>query len=250
MQVAFDFDDVLPTVLRAHSAANRDDAEEAIQVAVAEALEKGWEMTAPNIVTCARRRLLNAMRRRERSNVSLDAFLEADEDTAPKEIAIEEVDFDSHVELAEIAANPVMRRRMEAVKRGNRPVIHRHWGGWSLELAVEAVRAFVREEGRRPTSKDFLSDPRLPGRSILWDLGHNNTTISELAGTPPPPKMPGPWSREAILAAYRAFYARAGRWPKDRERRRANGFPGLRTTLRVLGTTSIREIGAMAEAMG
>jgi len=224
--IAFDFDDVLPTVQRAHSLANRDDAEEAVQTAVAEMLEKGEPLTSPFVVFKARSRLLTALRRRERGNASLDSYLEDDFDEAPVELAIDEVDYDAHAQLREAADNPILRRRLEASRSGAPELRRRgaaattrghvfsdevvaearqlrrsgwtyseiaqrigagestvaNWclgrirraptanPGWTRELVVEAVRAVVAEDGKKPTTRQMNFDPRLPDGKTFYRL--------------------------------------------------------------------------------
>jgi transcriptional regulator with XRE-family HTH domain len=300
--VEFDFEDVLPTVQRAHSRANRDDAEEAIQTAVTEMLERGERLAPGFVVHKARSRLINALELHERRNSSLDAFRESDVDQAPVELAIEEVDFEAHARLAEAASNPILRRRLEAAVAGGSATLqprgeaahgHRYgddvvraarrlrdeqmgyeeiaerlgvasaqtiaqWckgrsrrsrtrAGWDCELVYEAIRAFHREEGRRPTFRDFIADPRLPGLYVLERLGLRILSASAAAGIPAPASVPEPWDRAAVLGVYRDFHRREGRWPLVRERRACNGFPGQKATQRVLGTTAMERIAAMVE---
>jgi DNA-directed RNA polymerase specialized sigma24 family protein len=224
--VAFDFEDVLPTVQRAHSLANRDDAEEAVQTAVAEMLEKGEPLTSAFVIFKARSRLMNALRRRERKNASLDSYLEDNVDEAPIELAIDEVDYDAHARLREAGDNPILRRRLEASRSGAPELRRRgaaattrgrvypdevvaearqlrrsgltyseiakrlgagestvgNWcsgrirkaptanPGWTRELAIEAIRAVVAEDGKQPTASQMNLDPRLPDGKTFYRL--------------------------------------------------------------------------------
>lgn len=244
--VAFDFDNVVPTVQRAHSAANRDDAEDAVQVAVAEGLEKGWDLTARNVVACARFRLLNMMERREARNLSLDSFLEQDVDSAPREIAIEEVDFESHVRLAEGKQNPIIRLRIEAAEAGRRPVV----AEWTKDLIVTAIRAFEREEGRRPTKVDCIHDPRLPARKLVERLFGNWSTAMDAAGVDwRDDGTAKRWTPETALATFRDFMERHGRPPTASEfRARGSRFPGYTAIERMFGTSSISRVCELAHA--
>jgi hypothetical protein len=113
------------TIQRAHSAASIDDAEEAAQTAAAELWAKGTPLTAPNVVTRARSRLRDRFNRREARNLSLDAFREEDIDEPSIELAVIEVDFDSHVQLAEVQQHPVTARKLALLQFGGAPRIMR-----------------------------------------------------------------------------------------------------------------------------
>jgi hypothetical protein len=121
--VEFDFDDVVATVGRFDSRANRDDAEEAVQQGVERLLRRGEPLYAAYVVNKARSCLSNAMKRREQGNLSLDAFLEEEVDEAPVELAVEEVDFDAHVALGDVERHPVLSIRKAALEAGAAPVV-------------------------------------------------------------------------------------------------------------------------------
>lgn len=100
---------------------SQDDAEEATQTAFLEAWERCGDLDfGPGlIVNKAKLRAINLTQRADRRrNVSLDAAAEDDVDKAPVELAVDVVDFDSHVEVAKLGEHPVLLRRLEAVRNG------------------------------------------------------------------------------------------------------------------------------------
>lgn len=117
-EVEFDRNDVLPTIRRAWSTATLDDAEDALQTAAVELLAKGTPLTAANVVTRGRSRLIAMKSRREATNLSLESFLEGGDDESPVELAVEQVDFDAHLSLAEFEDDPIMRERLRNVAAG------------------------------------------------------------------------------------------------------------------------------------
>jgi hypothetical protein len=230
-EVAFDFDDVTPTVRRAHSAATREDAEDAVMTAVAEGIEKGWELTSRNVVACARFRLLSALERRERRNLSLDSFAEDDGDSVPVELAVEEVDFDAHVELSTARSNPILRQRLEdgLVK------------AWSRELIAEALRAVHREDGKLPVSETMKTDPRLPAQSVFYryyDSWEEAVRAAGLVYTVPPPR--NRWTVEQGTAVLKEWTAAHGRLPTADELRNGSalGLPSQMACYRLFGSCS------------
>lgn len=304
-ELPFEFDDVLPTIQRAHTKANRDDAEEALSTAMAEGLEKGWSLTPANLVRCARFRLLSAMRRRDRQNLSLDAFAEDTEDQAPVELAVQEVDFDSHSQLREAAENPVLAARLAALQAGGEPVLVRRGENhprcrypdsmvaearrlrqetdltyrqiaerldvgmrttmiekwcrgedravarapiWTRALVVAAIRAFVREEGRRPNFDDLKHDPRLPSLKVIERIFRRWGNALDAAGVEWRDRHSVPkWTLEGVLAAFRAFFEREGHRPTTREFRTAgSGLPTYGVLQRLLGTTSLARVCDLA----
>lgn len=309
--VEFDFDDVVATVQHFDSRANRDDAEEAVQQGVERLLKRGEPLVAAYVVNKARSALGNIVRRAERRNSSLDAFAESDVDNAPIEFAIEEIDFDAHLELRRAAENPVLRRRLEAARCGT-PVIKRrgrfhhatrypsevveearrlrrqgghsyqqiarrvgasqgiveYWltqpfvrggdtEGWSRELIIEAIRAFAREEGRRPTERDLRirRDPRLPSHGTVERHFKNWGEALRLAGLDKREyqrargSASGKWTVAYVFKAFRAFVDRHGHWPNTAEfRAKGNGLPSYAVIERLFNTTSIAKIRALAEA--
>lgn len=219
--IAFDFEDVVPTVQRAHRHASRDDAEEAVQTAVAEGIEKGWDLTARNVVACARFRLLSAKERREAHNLSLDAFTESDVDEAPVELAVAETDFDSHVQLGEAAENPILRRRIAAAKVG------------TAELRRRGAAAVTR--GKAWPDETVAKVRRLRAEGVSYAevtrrTGVPPTTISNwtTGGFREAPTADTRWSRELIREAIRAYVAEEGRLPNTTDSRDPR-LPSART---------------------
>lgn len=242
--VEFDFDDVVSTVKRFDSRANLDDAEEAVQVAVERLLRRGEPLIPSYVVMKGRSALSNMVKRSERGNASLDRFLEADADEVPVEIAVDEVDYDSHARLAEARRNPVLRLRLELVEQGQPPLIT----DWSRGLVVEAIKAFVREEGRRPNFEDVKHDPRLPSLNVLERLGWRWGEALDAAGVEwrDEPRSPR-WTREKALDAFRDYFARMGRLPTTREfRAGGHGLPSYVVLERLFSTTSMRRMAELA----
>lgn len=225
--VAFDFEDVVPTVMRAHSKASRDDAEEAVQTAVAEGIEKGWDLTARNVVACARFRLLSAKKRREAGNLSLEAFAEDDGERAPVELAVSDVDYDSHAHLAEARVDPIMRRRLESVEAGGSRQIQRRGAAHHLtRYSGEQV-----DEARR-----LHREHDLPFAEIARRVGCSATTAAgwvkgryRLADT-------RGWEREDVIAAFTRHAERTGAAPKAKELNADPSMPCLKTVVRLFGS--------------
>jgi DNA-directed RNA polymerase specialized sigma24 family protein len=227
--VAFDFNEVVPKVQRAYSRANRDDAEEAVQVAVAELLARGKPLTAANVVQGGRHRLMDAFRRREKGNVSLDAFREEDVDQAPLELAVEEVDFEAHAELAAAARNPVLARRLANAQTG------------AAELRPRGARRATRGVGRsdetvalarRMRAEERLSFAEIGRRlGIPWQTIHNWCTGRARRA----PEGPG-WTRELIVAAIRAVAREDGKMPNSETLKRDPRLPCTSTFYRHFAT--------------
>jgi len=223
--VAFDFDEVLPTVRRAHSRASLEDAEDAVQTAVAELLEKGTALTAPNVVTRARSRLIDRFKRREAGNASLDAALEDTEDHAPRDLAVDVVDFDAHAQLAEAADNPVLRLRLEAARVGSGTSMQPRGSASNLTRYSDETVA----EARRLRETTNLSYRKIADRlgvqseiAVLhWCKGHARTV----------PTRPG-WSRDLILDSLRAFAREQGRSPRSTDLGRDRRLPNKKTFYR------------------
>lgn len=233
--VAFDFAEVVPTVRRAHSRASVEDAEDAVQTAVVELLAKGTDLTAPNVVTRARSRLINRFKRREAGNVSLDGLGEADEDHAPREVAIEEVDFEAHVEVAMARENPVLRGRMSS---GG------YFTGWTRELILEALRIVTREDGKCPRAEALKTDPRLPCITVFYRRFGTWEEAVEAAGIEYTPQA---WDREKAVETLRDWTDRHGRLPNSDDLRNAGdiGLPGQSACYRLFGSVSQPRLGAV-----
>jgi hypothetical protein len=231
--VAFDFEDVLPTVRGAHSRANRDDAEEAVQTAVAEMLERGEPLTAPFVVTKARDRLRNALRRRERGNSSLDAFAEDTEDQAPVELAIEEVDFDSHIALSD----PVTEARRRAVE-GNCGSCR----GWTPDNVLIALQHYTRVNGQTPVYRDLAADPNLPhSNTVRRYHGTLNKALTAAGLRPRKHLIERPeWTFDEAREALRDYVADNGRLPTAVDLRNATaiGLPAQMVCYRLFGSVS------------
>jgi|GEM_PF-5998046 len=220
--VAFDFDDVLPTVQRAHSLANRDDAEEAVQTAVAEMLEKGEPLTSAFVVQKARSRLLNALRRRERGNDSLDSYLEEDGLEAPVEIAIDEVDYDAHAQLREAFDNPILRQRLEASRTGA-PELRRRGAaattrGRTFSDEVVAKARQLRRDG-------------LTYSEIAEHIGAGETTVANwcLGRIRKAPTAHTGWTRDLVIVAIRAVVTEDGKRPTATQMNPDPRLPNSRT---------------------
>jgi DNA-directed RNA polymerase specialized sigma24 family protein len=201
--VEFDYDDVLPTVRRAHPHASMADAEDAVQVAVEEHLRKGAPLIPAYIIQCARFRLLTA-KEREARTLSLDAFEETNEDSAPFEAAIDEVDFDSHGELAEARRNPILRLCLEAAEQGAVPTVRArgsstHSTLYPSEIVDEARRLHERE------GQSFEAVARQLGvhRTTVQRWCHRKSRCMESPG----------WSRELVIKALQAFAREESRRP-------------------------------------
>lgn len=219
--VGFDYGDVLPTIRRAHPHASLADAEDAAQVAVEEHLRNGVPLTAANVIQRARSRLLTA-KKREARTLSLDAFAEADVDSAPAEFAIEEVDFDSHVELAEARQNPILRRRLEATERGSAPKIQaRGEAAPTTRYPIEIVK-----EARR------LQEGGQSFDAISRQLGIDATTIVNWCRGIYRRIESNGWSCELIVEAFQAFYQEEGRGPTAEDVKRDARLPALNVLYR------------------
>lgn len=221
--VEFDYDDVLPTIRRAHPDASLADAEDAAQVAIEEHLRKGVPLTAANIVQRARSRLITAKTRGART-LSLDAFQESDADSAPLEVAVEEVDFDAHAELAEARRNPILRLRLEAAEQGAVATVRArgsttHTTRYPIETVNEA-RRLRQDEGQsfEAIARQLSVSPAIIQR---WCRGEARRMES-----------PG-WSRELIIEAFQAFAREEGRRPTTEDVKWDKRLPALNVLYRL-----------------
>jgi len=227
--VAFDFDDLLPTVRRAHSGASRDDAEDAIQTAIAEGLEKGWELTAANVVTRARSRLIDAKRRRDSQHSSLDAFREDAEDSPPVEFAVAEDDLDGHLRLREVREAPVTEKLLDAVQVGGaasvRPRGEAHHRTRYSDADVARVKALF---AQKLSMAEVARRTGLPYSSVCkWCRG-----VARRA-----PTTAG-WTPELAIAACQQFQREEGRRPTQEEAKRDRRLPCVKVVQRLFGTWS------------
>jgi hypothetical protein len=214
--VGFDYDDVLPTVRRAHPYASHADAEDAVQVAVEEHLKKGVPLTAANVVQRARSRLLSAMKRDART-LSLDAFEEKDVDQAPVELAIYEVDFDSHVRLAEADENPVLAERKRAALAGSSGAIRPRGTYVRASRYTDEQIAEVRRLRKEERLK-FIEIEEQTGIERSYAAGLCRGTCRIL------PSCEG-WTDEKMIEAVKIFARREGRAPTYREGQQRQDLP-------------------------
>lgn len=238
--IAFDYEDVLPSVRGADSRANADDVEEAIQQAAVELLGKGTPLTAPNIVTRARSRLIAAMSRSEHKNASLDAFAEAADDDVPVELGITETDFDAHVALSE----PLAAARRAAIETGCRSVL-----GWTPETQVLAIQTFAKRHGRTPSWRELKQDPELPHpNSLDWSFPGLNQVIAAAGLAKRPLLCRPPWSREEAVAAIQMWARVNGRAPTCADLRRGSslGMPAQGVVYRLWGNCTRETLRAIA----
>lgn len=234
--VAFDFDNVVPTVQRAHSRATREDAEDAVMTAVAEGIEKGWDLTARNVIACARFRLLTMKERREAHNVSLDEAMESDVDSAPVELAVEEIDFEAHATLAEAASHPVRSKRLELIQSGAPSRLMRRGAASRLarypDEEVELARQ-LRKAGR--SFPEIAAVVAAPQKTIeVWCRRASRVTPATLG-----------WTRELMVEAMQHFEREEGRRPVEKDLRGDSRLPTIETTRRLFGRW-----GAALEAAG
>lgn len=237
--VAFDFADVLPTIRRAHSGASTEDAEDAIQTAVVELLAAGEPLKSSFVVTRARSRLIDAKKRKEAQNVSLDGIAEDTEDHAPVELAVQEVDYEAHVELSTARENPILRRRIASGGRVKR---------WSRALIAEAVRAVAREDGKLPTAEKMKTDTRLPSQSVFYRYYKSwEEAVREAGLTYEVPTPGNRWTLDEGTAALKAWVAEHGRLPTTEDLRNgaAIGLPSQMACYRLYGSCSQARLGAV-----
>jgi hypothetical protein len=224
--VEFDYDDVLPTVQRVHPHASLADAEDAVQVAVEEHLRKGVSLIAANVVQRARSRLLTA-KAREARTLSLDAFREADEDSTLVEVAIDEVDFDSHARLAEADENPVLAERKRAALAG-------------ASSGIKPRGTFAR--GSRYTDEQVAEVRRLRGLGLKYaDIEAQTGVERSYAASICRGKwrvMPSTegWTNEKLDVAMQTFAKRRGRAPTYQEGQQRPDLPN-RSVLSERGMT-------------
>ena len=222
------------------------DAEEAVSEAAVEVFElaarEPLERPAEALIRQrARWRLLTrAERARE---ASLDALSAPEDDQAPVELAVVEDDLESHMRLAEMARNPILRRKLAVIQGGGAILT-----GWNRDLVVLAMLVFKEEEGRRPNLKDVRKDPRLPAQSTVTRLFGSWTAATEAAGMKVTKGgRPREWTNERIAAAIRAFERRFGRLPRSRDYVLKNGLPSPSKLHAYFGTERAAAILAMVE---
>lgn len=234
--VAFDYADVLPTVRAAAKGATREEAEDAIQTAVMEHLDKGVPLTAANVVQRARSRLLNARQRRDNRNASLDALREDTEDSAPVELAVAEVDFDSHAELAEARRNPILAAKLARAERGGAAELRRSGtASPSLRYDDETV---ARARALRSQGKTW--------REVAEAVGVRQATVERWGqpGRRPAVAETG-WSFERIVEAVKAVWREDGKPPSYGQCNRDPRLPESRTIRKHCGSWT-----AVADAAG
>lgn len=206
--VEFDFEDVVSTVQRCDTRATRDGAEDAVQHAVMKMLEKGEPLRADYVVRRARSYQRHAFDRREAGNSSLDAARESDEDRAPREFAVDEVDFDAHARLREATENPVLRLRLDGVQAGSGASLQPRGTAAGMARYPDETVA----EARRLRSEEGLTYDKIAKRLgvrseqsiIYWCTGQARQL----------PTRPG-WTRDLIVAALRSYAREVGRTPRS-----------------------------------
>lgn len=225
--VDFDFEDVLPTVQRAHSRANRDDAEEAVQTAVAEMLEKGEPLIAPFVVQKARSRLSNALSRRERGNASLNAFEEEEErdDRPPKAIAIVEDDLDDLLATADL--DEISLRVLRIVDRGGAPYLAPRGALHPSAKHSDEQMAQVRQ--LRQQGMTFVEIEQATGVSRYLASAHMRRRVRVADSEPG-------WTRELAVAALCAHRTLLGRVPRLRDLEGNPATPSPKTLERLFGS--------------
>lgn len=235
--VAFDYEDVIPKVQRAVVGATREDAEDAVQLATAELLEAGEPLKTAYVVRRGKFRLIDAKRRREARNVSLDAFRESSADSAPVELAIEEVNFEAHATLAESRRNPILATKIERVERGSAAHMRRTGAANNLTRWPDSVVAQARKLKETGLSYREVSEATgVPqGTVIRWCRGASRRVPSG-----------GGWSRETILAAFAAFAREEGRRPSVRDVETDPRLPGPLAIYHNCGTYAITMVAAEA----
>ncbi len=240
MNVEFDFEDVVPKVQRAHSRANRADAEDAVMHAVEQLIAAGKPLNTANVVQGGKCRLIDAFRHKERGNSSLDAALESDVDSSPVELAVTEVDYETHVRVSDVRRNPVLALKADRVERGSYPENRRAGSAcpatrYPLDV-VERARALRAEN--------------VPYKDIVDRLGgsvHIRTVekwCREGSRTLP---SGGGWSRESIFDAFRAFVREEHRPPTHEDCERDPRLPVIKTLIRHVGHSRLSELALEME---
>jgi hypothetical protein len=167
-------------------------------------------------------------RRREAGNLSLDAFEESDDDEAPIELAIEEVDYDAHITLSEAKDNPILRERLRNVAVGaSRALSPRGSACHSSRYSDETVA-----EVRRLRKTD-----RLTFRAIEERTGIERSLAADWCGGRGrlTPTTPG-WTRSRAVRTVRTWTRRTGRAPTYGDGQRDPRLPNPSAAHRLFGS--------------
>lgn len=211
---------------------SRSDAEEAVGEAFVTLVEKAEGMKPGEVEGFLRQAALNkgfniGTKAKRRRTTSLDRFGEADEDRAPIELAVDEVDFDSHARLAEARDNPILRAKVEAGQIGS-PELRRRGAA-----AAERGTAYPDEtvaEARR------LYREGMPIVDIMEQMGIAKTTIANWVHgrtRRAPTSDPG-WTPERVIGAIAAVIAEDGLHPPATAMLTDPRLPGHRCFYRLL----------------
>lgn len=234
---------IVDTVARQVRGISHDDAEEAVGTAFVTLMEKGDQLEPgrlePLIVKYAVNKALNIIAKNARRKTgSLDAYMEADEDHAPIELAVDEDDLDSAMRLSEARDNPVLALRLEAVQKGARPNVGPRGTANLLAIYPDDVVA----EARRLREETDLSYAKIAARLDLpceetvrdWCRGRSRCVET----------LPG-WTPELTVAAIHHFHREEGRRPTEKDMRSDPRLPSSGTIRRLYGSW-----GAALEAAG
>lgn len=225
---------VAETVAAKVSGAGHSEAEDAVQTALLEWLEKGDDLdldtsrpVAGALVTRAIWRLKSARARREARNLSLDAFAEADEDSAPVELAVNTEDFDSHVRLAEARADPILCERLSATEHGASP--------WITPRGAFCGRTKYTDEqvaeARRLRREEKLSYHKIADRIGCSEGIVERWVKRELRVV----DTPG-WTGERVIAALRRHFERYGESPLFEHLKDHPELPSSTSIVRLFGS--------------
>lgn len=231
-----DLQGIIDTVCSKVKGANHDDAAEAVSVALLEWIEKGDELDLDisrsvngALVTRAVWRLKTALSRRDARNLSLDAFAEDDVDQAPVELAVSEVDFDSHMALREASDNPTLHGKLEAIRAGGAPIVRPRGAAspaarWPDEV-VERVLALRMEA---LTYAAIAERTGVPQRTIEpWCRREKRL-----------PTMPG-WTQGRVVEAIKGFQLEEGRRPGAKDIEGDPRLPCMDTIRKLFGRWSL-----------